>query len=146
MTLWAKQPGGRHTACCNSRPSASVGQRDSRKIGSSEHFEELQVGVARVLDVVSEVLLDVADVACVEVHCDGIWTGVEDRHLSFALDPVLPLIGVGMPVHLAQAAGTHRYKRCSNRCRNREVAAVSDVHRTALSLARGRSRSKREGE
>ena len=55
-------------------------------------------------------------------------------------------IGVAVPVHLPQAAGTHRYQRGGNRCRNREVSAIGNVHRTALGLARRGSRSKREGE
>src|SRR5258706_5349125 len=41
-------------------------QSDSENIHelrSSEHFEDLQFGVAGVLDIVSEILLDVADVA-----------------------------------------------------------------------------------
>src|SRR5580700_5786467 len=128
------------------RTGDPVGQRDIGEIGSSEHLEELQVRVACVLDVVSEVLLDVADVARVEVHGDGVRAGVEDRHLPFALDPVLPFIGVGMPVHLPQAAGTHRDQRGSDGRGNREVAAVGNVYRAALGLARGGSRSKREGE
>src|SRR6478735_2382535 len=92
------------------RTGDPVRQRDVGEVGASEHFEELQVGVARVLDVMPEVLLDVADVARVEVHGDGVGAGVEHRHLPFALDPVLPFIGVGVPVHLAQSTRAYRYE------------------------------------
>src|SRR5882757_6716368 len=94
----------------------------------------------------SEVLLDIADIAGTEVHRDSVRASVEDCHLSFALDPVLPFVGVGMPVHLPQAAGPHRHQRGGNCGRNGEVAAVGDPYRTALRLARRGCRSEREGE
>src|SRR5260370_753978 len=128
------------------RTGNPIGQGDICEIGTSEHFEELQVGVACVLEIVPEVLLGVPDGARVEVHCDGVRASVEDRHLPFALDPVLPFIGVGVPVHLPQAAGMHRYQRGGDGCGNGEVAAVGDPYRTALRRARRGSRSEREGE
>jgi hypothetical protein len=45
-----------------------VGQRNVRKIGTPKHFEELQVGAADILDIVSVTALHIANVAWVEVH------------------------------------------------------------------------------
>src|SRR6185369_8720365 len=128
------------------RAGDPIGQGDVGEIRRSEDFKKLQVGVACVLDIVSEVLLDVADVACTEVHRYSVRAGVEDRHLSLALDPVLPFVGVGMPVHLPQSSWAHRYQRGGDRGRNNEVAAVGNMHGASLGLARRGSRSEREGE
>src|SRR5580704_8508740 len=48
-----------------------VGQRDVGEVGAAEHFQEHQVGVAGIQDVVTMAALDVADVTRVEVHGGG---------------------------------------------------------------------------
>jgi len=53
---------------------------------SSEHFEDLQVGVAGILDVVAEVPLDVADVA------PGL------KFIVTAFGPVLKIVIVPLPL------------------------------------------------
>ena len=63
-----------------------------------EHFEEFEVGVAGVLEVVGQGFLDVADVAGLEVHGAGAATGGEDGHAAFAGHEVFPFVGVLVPV------------------------------------------------
>ena len=69
-----------------------------------EDFQENQVGVAHVLDIVAVAAVDAADVAGIEVGGHRFWPGVEHRHLCCALDVVLPLVGGQVPVQLARAA------------------------------------------
>ena len=106
----------------------------------------MQVGVAGILDVVPEVPLDIADVARVEIHRDSIRARVEHRHGAFALNPVLPFVGVGVPVHFAQGTGMDRQQRGGYRRGDGEVSAVGDAHYPASRLSRRGHRSEREGE
>src|SRR6266404_905316 len=57
--------------------------------GSLEDSDKLQVGVSDVLDVMSEIAPDVADVSGIEVHRHRIGAGIEHRHACLALDIVL---------------------------------------------------------
>jgi hypothetical protein len=111
-----------------------------------EDLKELQVGVADVLDVVAVAALHVADVAGVEVHRDCLGAGVEDGHAPPPLDPVLPLVRVGVPVHLAQPAGAQRDQRGGDRLGGEKVPAVGDPHLAALRLPHRRAGLEGEGE
>jgi len=103
--------------------------RKRRKIGAPEHFEELQVGVADVLDIMPIAALYVAYVSGVKVHSDGSWPGVENGHASLTLDPVLPFIGIRMPMHLPESSG----------CRvTRAAAIVLETMKLLLSAIRTR--------
>src|ERR1700719_719994 len=67
-----------------------VGQGDVLEIGTFEYLEELQLGVAEVLDIMTIVALDVADVARIEVLGLRFGTGSEHSDLRPAFDVVLP--------------------------------------------------------
>jgi hypothetical protein len=60
--------------------------------------------------VVAEVAAHESDVAGVEVGGVRVRAGVEDRHPAGALEVVLPLVGVGMPVQFAHRAGHDRVR------------------------------------
>jgi hypothetical protein len=70
-----------------------------------EHLKEDKILGTRVFDVVARHLWDKADVVCVEVHGAGVAFSVDDGHASLALDPVLPLADVRVPVQLADGSG-----------------------------------------
>ena len=99
---------------CRRRMRQPVGQGDLFVAGSLEHRDEHHVDVADILDVMPEVFLDVTDVSGIEIHRHRIRAGIEHRHLCFALDIILPFVGVRMPVHLANAARTNRHQRGRN--------------------------------
>src|ERR1700719_2398234 len=123
-----------------------VGQRYVFVAGRSEHRKKLHVGVADVLHKMSMVALDVTDITRVEVRRTHIGAGVEHRHAGFALDVILPFVGVRMPVHLPHRAGPHRYECRSNCRRSAEIAAVGDPHFAALCFPCCGHRSERESE
>ena len=77
------------------------------------------------------VALDVADVPRVEVR--GLRSGAGSEHpdLRRAFDVVLPFIGIGVPMQLAQAARDQSHERGGDECVGEEVPAVGDLHRTA---------------
>src|SRR5580658_4839236 len=80
-------------------------------------LEDLHVHKIRVpgiFDIVTKRLLDVADVAGMEVRGHRLRPGVEDGYASFSLQPVIPFVGVRMPMHLSQAARFDRHHRRSN--------------------------------
>jgi hypothetical protein len=83
----------RHLRCEREAPTAGRARRRD-KTRSPEHSEHLRLGVAGVLDIVPEVLFDVANVAWGVVHRDGVRTGVEDRLSALALDPTLPFVAL----------------------------------------------------
>jgi hypothetical protein len=71
------------------------------KCGGAEDSKELQIRIADVLHIVSVVARSVTYIARVELHRDHVRTGIEHAHARLALDVVLPLVGIGMPMHLA---------------------------------------------
>jgi hypothetical protein len=79
----------------------------------------------------TEALRHIANITRHELGGRGVWPGVEHRHLSLALDIVLPLVGIRMPVHFAHAARLDRHHYRCNRQRRVEVAGVGDTDRTA---------------
>src|SRR5271154_2640071 len=60
-----------------------------------------KIRVPNILDIVTERLLDVADVAGMEVCGHRLRPGVEDGYASFSLHPVIPFVAIGMPMHLS---------------------------------------------
>ena len=67
--------------------------------------------VPNILDIVAKRLLDVADVAGMEVCGHRLRPGVEDGlRRSFSLHPVIPFVGIGMPMHSSQAARFDRHR------------------------------------
>src|SRR5580692_4658746 len=79
-------------------------QRNILVLGRREHLQEQQIGIADVLDIVRQRLIDVAHVTGVEVHGAGVSASRKYGHTGCALHVVLPLIGVGVPVHLPHSA------------------------------------------
>jgi hypothetical protein len=75
-------------------------ERDILEDLRGEHFQEDHVGVAGVLDVVTGIGGDVADVIGVKVDSAGVVDREEDGHASLAGDPELPFCGVRMPMQL----------------------------------------------
>src|ERR1700730_10474890 len=62
---------------------------------------------------------------------------VEHRHFALAGNVILPLVRVGMPMHLTQAARMHDHERGRNGERRLEIAAVSDAYFATRGLAGG---------
>src|SRR5262249_6205596 len=112
-----------------------VRQRYALILRRPEHGEELEVAVAGIEDVVAEVALDVTDVAGIEVEGRDMRARVEDAQAALALDPVLPFIGVGMPMQLAQAARMDEDEAGRDGLGDVEVGAVGDALLAARGLA-----------
>ncbi len=74
-----------------------------------EDRDELQVGLAGILDDVALAPFHVANVAGAEIGGLAARTGVEHGHPAFTPDPVLPFVRVGVPVHFAHPAGLDRF-------------------------------------
>jgi hypothetical protein len=111
-----------------------IGQGHLFKPIGSKNFHVHEVRVAGVLDIVAKCLFHVADVAGMKVRGDRCRSGIENGHPSGTFDNVRPLIGIGMPMHISQAARSNRHSRRGNRLRNKEIGAVGDPHRPALCL------------
>src|SRR6202034_1853773 len=92
-----------------------------------EYFEEFQVRVAGVLDVVRQGLLDVADIAGLKIHGAGPGTGSEDRHPSFSREKILPFVRVLVPVQFADPSRMNRDDRGGDRSGNLEHVRIDDA-------------------
>ena len=75
-----------------------------------------------------------AYIAGMKVCGDRRWSSVENGHTSGALDPIVPLIGIRMPMHISHAARLNRHARRSNRFRDKEVGAIRDPDCSTLRL------------
>src|ERR1700731_4926110 len=88
--------------------SDPVVKRNFLKFASSEHFQNYQIGVARVLDIMPRDPGHKSDVICIEVH--GVRALVcKHGHTRFTSKVVLPFRGVRMPVQFTQAAWLNSY-------------------------------------
>src|SRR5258708_28540384 len=103
-----------------------------------EHFQKFQVGVARVLNIVGQRFLDIANVPGLKVRSTGAASGCEHRHSSCTADEVLPFVGIGMPVELANPSRMDGYHRRRNRGGNVEVAGINDPYLASLGALRNR--------
>ncbi len=112
-----------------------IRQRDILEAVAPEHLQEYEVGVAGIADEVAERFLHIADIAGLEVLGHDLRTGVEHRHRALPGDVILPFVGIGMPMHLAQGAGMERHQRRGDGLRRLEIAAVGDACLTAGGLA-----------
>ena len=83
-----------------------------------------KIRVPNILDIVTKRLLDVADVAGMEVCGHSLRPGVEDGYASFSLHPVVPFVGVGMPMHGSQTARLDRHHGCSHVFRDVQAKLV----------------------
>lgn len=103
------------------------GEGDAGVVVAFEHFEEGEFGVAGIFDVVAHGFGDVGDVASIEVHGSSIALSGEEGESSLAFDEVEPFIGVGVPVHFAEAAGVEFDEGCGYGLGNGEVGRVDDA-------------------
>jgi hypothetical protein len=106
-----------------------VGERELLVARGSEYADELQFGIADIFDIVSEISFDVADVAGSEVHRQRFGTRIEDSHAAFALDIVLPLVGVWVPMHLPYASRWNGDQGCRHSGGNVEIGTVGNADR-----------------
>ena len=111
-----------------------------------EQLQEHQVGLARVLYIVAETLLHIADITRAEVRGLRLRTRIEHGHAGFALDVVLPFVCVRVPVQFPHAARFDRDQCCGDRLGHEEVAAVGNLHHAALGLFGGCQIAQREDE
>ena len=63
-----------------------------------EHFQEDEICIPRVFDVMQKRLFDVADISRLKVHRASLVTRRHHCHSCLAGDVILPLVGIGMPV------------------------------------------------
>ena len=99
------------------------GAERDRLVGAVvEHDQQLEIVGAGILDVVAVALRHVAHVA--RAHVLGARAAVRSEHAQpgAARDVVLPLVGVGVPMHLAQAARLDAHQRAGHRAGDRELA------------------------
>ena len=94
-------------------PSPAAYGRASRRarlphIPPLEHRDKGKVGRAGILDVMAKAFLHVADIARKKIRRRGFRPGIEDRHPPLALDVVLPLIRIRVPMHFPYAARLYR--------------------------------------
>ena len=133
--------------------NAYVAQRDILKLVRPEDLEELQGGVARVLDVVAHGSGDVSNVTWLVVKSPGVGLGGKDGNASSSL-PVLssdraikmngedsqeetPLILGRVPVKLADCSGLNSHLCGADGLAGREGPCVDDLDRATVELGRG---------
>src|SRR5580692_9722443 len=97
----------------------------------AEQGEEDKWLLAGVLDVVAHVARNVADVTRLVVEGARLTARGEDRHAALAREVVLPLVGVRVPVKLADSARFNFDSRSSDCLRDGEIARVGDAYRAA---------------
>src|SRR5262245_14693864 len=78
----------------------------------------------------------VSNVAGTEVEGACLTGSAEDAHARLALDVMLPLIGVGVPMQLPHSAWVDLDQGRSDHGGHRECAGIADPHRSALGLDR----------
>ena len=111
-------------------------QTEVFKFGRFEDLEELELLVAYVFDVVSHALGYDADVAGHVVKRPRGVGGGEDGDAGSAADEEGPFVGIGVPVHLADAVGFHCDVCGGDGLAEREVARVGDADLASWCLER----------
>src|SRR5437868_3836679 len=92
-----------------------------------EQDDELRRSAPELLDPVTEALRNEAHVPGAELRRFHPAMGAEDADAGSALRVVLPLVRVGMPVHLAQRAGLEVHPGAAERALNRELLRRDDA-------------------
>src|ERR1700722_1815301 len=92
-----------------------------------EHFEKDQIGIARILDVVTGNRWNVADIIGIEVHRASPRGGHKYSHSAFAREVKLPLGGIWMPVQLADSSWLERDQCSGDALGYREIVRVDDA-------------------
>src|SRR3984957_12188249 len=93
-----------------------------------EHFEKDQIGIARILDVVTGNRWNVANIIGIEVHRASPRRGHEYSHSPLAREVKLPLGGIWMPVQLADSSWLERDQCSGDALRYREIVRVDDAY------------------
>ncbi len=114
----------------------SHSEREVLKTVTSEHLQKLQIGAASILNVVRKSLLHVAYVAGFEIQGTSPTAGGKNGHSPFTRHVVLPFIGIGMPMQLAQTTRMNGHDRCRNCGRYLEGAGVHDARLATLGAVR----------
>src|SRR5262245_62066171 len=74
------------------------------------------------------------NIAGLEIEGPCLTGSAEHTHAPLALDPVLPFVGVRMPMELAQSSWLDLDKGCGDRLGSGEHAGIGDPHRPATGL------------
>src|SRR6202035_3352174 len=92
-----------------------------------EHFKKDQIGIARILDVVTGNRWNVANIIGIEVHRASSRRGHKYSHAPLARKVKLPLGGIWMPVHLADTSWLERDQCGGDAFRGWEIVRVDDT-------------------
>src|ERR1700748_3053348 len=95
-------------------PSEPLVQRNIHELLGREGFEEDQIRIPCVLDVMRSVRGNIANIVCVEIHGSSVVHGEEDRHTALAGNIELPLGCIGMPMKFAHATWLYYDQCCSD--------------------------------
>src|SRR2546429_5734013 len=117
------------------RQSHPLIERYIGEVITLEDFEKAHRRVAGILDVMAHGKGNETDIAGAEVEGARLTRSAEHAHACLALDVILPLVGVGVPMQLPHSAGVNFDQGRGDRA-NREVAGIGDPHRPALGLDR----------
>src|SRR5260221_7263875 len=109
------------------------GDRDLLIVAAVEGEDDLEFLATGVLDRMAIAHRDITDVAGAKLNHLGPPAGAEDRHVGTALDVVLPFIGIGMPMELAQAPRRQRQACAGHGGRDGEF-----LHRDVAESATGK--------
>lgn len=106
-------------------------QRHIFKAVASEHLEKPQTSVTGVLDVMAKGTRHISDVACPIIEGAGCSFAAEDRHSSCALDIILLLVRVWMPVQFSHTTWFDLYQCRRDPCGDRKIGRVNDADGTS---------------
>src|SRR5262249_26040654 len=102
-----------------------------------EHFQEDDITLAGVLDVMSRNSWNEAYIVCVEVHRAGLSFIHDYAHASLTREPKLPLASIRMPVQFTQRAGSESNQGGGDVLGNGKIAGVDDSNFAAIGLPSG---------
>src|SRR6202453_2239987 len=97
-----------------------------------EDLQKSQGRRAGVLDIMTHREGDIADVSAAEIERPRLTAGGEHAHAPLTADVILPFVGVGMPVQLAQATGVDLDKGRGDVFGGGKYARVGDPHGSVL--------------
>src|SRR6266700_4739621 len=115
------------------RQSHPLLERYIGEVVAFEDFEEAHRRGAGILDIMAHGKGNETDIAGTKVEGARLTGSGEHAHARLALDVILPLVGVGVPMQLAHSAGVNLDQGRSDRA-NWEVAGIGDPHRYAPGL------------
>src|SRR5215469_1250612 len=111
-------------------------QREVLIKAALEHLQKLKLCIPRVLDIMRQRLLDIANVPSLKVHRARTPSSSEYRHPSVTADVVLPLVGIRMPMQFANCSRSDRNDRGCDCRRDFEPTRIDNRNRTSLRALR----------